>query len=113
KASDTTLATVPTQAVSGLLATLSAARQEVVMVSPYFVPGEVGMPLIRTARANGVRLLLITNSLGSTDEPLVHDRYATYRVEMLRLGMELYELSSTCDQDVTALGRHAALLQRE
>jgi putative cardiolipin synthase len=104
KASDTTLATVPTQAVSGLLAALSAARQEVVMVSPYFVPGEVGMPLIRTASANGVRIMFITNSLGSTDEPLVHDRYAAYRVEMLRLGVELYELSPTQTRRVRRFG---------
>lgn len=74
------------------------------MVSPYFVPGEVGMPLIRTARANGVRILLFTNSLGSTDEPLVHDRYAAYRVEMLRLGVELYELSPTQTRRVRRFG---------
>ena len=74
------------------------------MVSPYFVPGEVGMPLIQTARANGVRTMLITNSLGSTDEPLVHDRYAAYRVEMLRLGMELYELSPTQTRSVRRFG---------
>jgi putative cardiolipin synthase len=104
KASDTTLATTPTRAVSGLLAALSAARQEVVMVSPYFVPGEVGMPLIRTARTNGVHILLITNSLGSIDEPLVHDRYAAYRVEMLRLGVELYELSPTQTRRVRRFG---------
>jgi len=104
KASDPMLATVPTQAVSGLLAALTAAQHEVVMISPYFVPGEVGMPLIQTARANGVRTMLITNSLGSTDEPLVHDRYAAYRVEMLRLGMELYELSPTQTRSVRRFG---------
>lgn len=104
KASDTTLATGPTQAVSGLLTALTAANKEVVMVSPYFVPGTVGMPLIRTARANGVRILLITNSLGSTDEPLVHDRYAAYRVEMLHLGVELYEISPTQARRVRRFG---------
>lgn len=95
KASDAALAMAPTQAVNGLLTALTGGRHEVVMVSPYFVPGEVGMPLIRAARANGARLMVITNSLGSTDEPLVHDRYATYRLEMLRLGVELFELSPT------------------
>ena len=65
------------------------------MVSPYFVPGTVGMPLLRSARANGIRVLLFTNSLGSTDEPLVHNAYAAYRVEMLRIGVELYEVSPT------------------
>jgi cardiolipin synthase C len=95
KAGDTSLAMAPTQAVNGLLAALTAGRQEVVMVSPYFVPGEVGMPLIRAARASGARLMVFTNSLGSTDEPLVHERYSAYRLEMLRLGVELFELSPT------------------
>jgi len=104
KASDKTLAMVPTRAVSGLLDALTAANQEVMMVSPYFVPGTVGMPLIRTARANGVRLRLFTNSLGSTDEPLVHERYATYRVEMLRLGVEVYEISPTQTRRVRRFG---------
>ena len=48
--------------------------------------------------------MLITNSLGSTDEPLVHDRYAAYRVEMLRLGVELYELSPTQTRSVRRFG---------
>jgi cardiolipin synthase C len=54
----------------------------------------VGMPLLRSARANGVKIAIITNSLGSTDEPLVHHHYAAYRLEMLRLGVELYEVGS-------------------
>ena len=104
KASDPTVGTQPTQAVSGLLAALTAARREVVMVSPYFVPGEVGMPLMRTARENGIRIVLFTNSLGSTDEPLVHDRYAAYRVDMLRMGVELYEVSPTQTRRVRRFG---------
>lgn len=93
KASDPTPAVAPTQAVNGLVTALTTGRSELVIVSPYFVPGELGMPLIRASRAHGTRLMVITNSLGSTDEPLVHDRYATYRLEMLRLGVELFELS--------------------
>ena len=95
KASSRVLIMEPTPAVSGLLAAFAGARHEVVMVSPYFVPGTVGMPLLRSARANGIRVLLFTNSLGSTDEPLVHNGYAAYRVEMLRIGVELYEVSPT------------------
>ncbi len=104
KARDTSLATAPTQAVNGLLAAMTSGRQEVVMISPYFVPGEVGMPLIRAARTSGIRLMVITNSLGSTDEPLVHDRYAAYRLDMLRLGVELFELSPTQTRRVRRFG---------
>ena len=37
---------------------------------------------------------MVTNSLAATDEPLVHTGYRRYRADMLRLGVELYELSS-------------------
>mgnify|MGYP000072393370 FL=1 len=36
---------------------------------------------------------MLTNSLAATDEPLVHIGYQRYRVPMLRLGVELHELS--------------------
>ena len=95
KASDPVLAMQPTLAVSALLTAMSGAKQEALIVSPYFVPGTVGMPLIRQARENGVRLSIFTNSLGSTDEPLVHYSYAAYRLAMLRIGVDLHEVSPT------------------
>ena len=95
KAADPALAMQPTPAVSALLAAFSTAKREVLIVSPYFVPGPVGMPLIRKARENGVRISIFTNSLGSTDVPLVHHSYAAYRLAMLRIGVDLYEVSPT------------------
>lgn len=93
KATDAGPGTKPTRAMAGMLAVLAGAREEVVIVSPYFVPGPVGMPMMRSAAQAGVRTVLFTNSLGSTDEPLVHDRYSAYRIEMLQLGVEIYEFS--------------------
>ena len=37
----------------------------------------------------------MTNSLGATDEPVVHIGYSRYREELLRLGVDLYEVSGT------------------
>jgi putative cardiolipin synthase len=37
----------------------------------------------------------MTNSLGSTDEPIVHIGYRKYREPMLELGVDLYEISGT------------------
>jgi cardiolipin synthase C len=80
----------------GLLDAFAGARNEVVLVTPYFVPSaEVGVPMLRKAREDGIHILLVTNSLGSTDEPVVHTGYAAHRVEMLRIGVELYEVSPT------------------
>jgi putative cardiolipin synthase len=69
------------------------AKTEVVLTSPYLIPGRKGMELFRGVRERGVSVSILTNSLASTDEPLVHTGYRRYRKELLRLGVELYELS--------------------
>lgn len=80
--------------VSHMLSMMDRAQREVLMVSPYFVPGEIGMNAIRRLRERGVSLSLVTNSTGSSDEPIVSLGYERHRVEMLRLGLRLYEVSS-------------------
>ncbi|MDM0017914.1 phospholipase D family protein [Variovorax saccharolyticus] len=73
---------------------LDLARYSVDIVSPYFLPGEEGMAQIARLRARDVQMSVATNSLADTDEPLVNINYNNYRVEMLRLGVRLYEVSS-------------------
>lgn len=73
---------------------LSMARFSVDIVSPYFLPGEEGMARIAQLRARDVQISVATNSLADTDEPLVNINYNKYRVELLRLGVRLYEVSS-------------------
>ncbi len=74
------------------LALLQHARSEVFVASPYFVPGERGLQALRQATAAQVRVSLMTNSLATTDEPLVHFGYARYRQALLDMGVALYEL---------------------
>jgi putative cardiolipin synthase len=51
--------------------------------------------VIANLRKRKVNVTVLTNSLASNDEPLVHTGYARYRVEMLKSGVDLYELSPT------------------
>jgi putative cardiolipin synthase len=74
---------------------IRSAKEEVVASSPYFVPGQLSMDMFRELRAKGVKVTVLTNSLASTDEPVVHIGYAAHREEMLRMGIDLYELSSS------------------
>jgi cardiolipin synthase C len=76
----------------GLMSELVLARKEVMVSSPYFVPNADVMDDIREGRLWGLSITIITNSLASTDEPLVHAGYQRYRREMLDLGVELYEV---------------------
>ncbi len=83
--------------VSGLLALIDQAQSDVLIVSPYFVPGNDMKRAFARARERGIRLRILTNSLASNDAPLAHAGYARHRKELLALGIELYELRSLQD----------------
>jgi putative cardiolipin synthase len=72
-----------------------AARSDVALSSPYFVPGSMGVQALANLRARDVKVTVLTNSLASNDEPSVHAGYARYRSQLLRVGVDLYELSAT------------------
>ena len=84
-----------TSATFNAIEVVRKAQKEVVISSPYLVPGEPGMALLRALRERGVQVTAMTNSLGSTDEPLVHIGYSAYRQPMLELGVDLYEISGS------------------
>jgi cardiolipin synthase C len=73
-------------------ALLRSAQNEALVISPYFVPGEDGVELMRELISRGVHIRVLTNSLASTDAPLVHNGYAHYRVALLKMGVELREV---------------------
>jgi phosphatidylserine/phosphatidylglycerophosphate/cardiolipin synthase-like enzyme len=74
---------------------LHEAQSELLLFSPYFIPGQQGLKHLREARDHGIQVRVVTNAMGSTDEPLVSVSYERYRNEMLAMGIQLYELSST------------------
>lgn len=80
--------------VDGLLALIRSAKQDLLVVSPYFVPGPEIMDAFRSARGKGVRIRVLTNSLASNDAPLAHAGYARHRKALLDMGIELYEMRS-------------------
>jgi phosphatidylserine/phosphatidylglycerophosphate/cardiolipin synthase-like enzyme len=74
---------------------LGDAHRSVLLVSPYFIPGEKAIERIGELRRAGVRVSVVTNSLAVSDEPLVNVRFERYQVRLLKMGVELAELSST------------------
>jgi putative cardiolipin synthase len=78
--------------VDGLLQLMEGARQDVLIVSPYFVPGPVMIERFRQLKQRGVRVRVLTNSLASNDAPAAHAGYARYRKDLLAAGVELHEL---------------------
>jgi len=98
------------------IALIDEARSDVLVATPYFIPGAAGLTSLRAARERGVRLSVLTNSLATTDEPLVHFAYARYRESLLRLGVALHELVATreppANVNVDGDDRHGASIGR-
>ncbi|MFC7206121.1 phospholipase D family protein [Comamonas endophytica] len=80
--------------VDGLLTMMGRARQDLLIVSPYFVPGEDMKQAFAKATQRGVRVRVLTNSLASNDAPAAHAGYARHRKELLAMGVQLYEMRS-------------------
>lgn len=81
-----------------------SARQQLKMVSPYFVPNEHAVEALAQARREGLDIRLVTNSLAATDEPWVHVGYARYRRELLKIGVDIHELSPSLSAKRRRLG---------
>ena len=81
--------------VDGVLNLVARAKTDVLIVSPYFVPGPRMMEVFTTLRQRGVRVRVLTNSLASNDAPLAHVGYARYRKPLLESGVGLFEMRAT------------------
>ena len=88
------------------------AKDDLVLTSPYMIPGETGMQSFQNLKRDKVKVTVITNSLAATDEPLVHTGYSRYRTRMLQADVDLYELSPTRAQHTKRLGMFGSSLGR-
>ncbi len=68
-------------------------EKELIIISPYFVPGDEGVAFFKSLTDKGVRVKILTNSLSSNDVGIVHAGYSNYRRALLRNGVELYEMN--------------------
>jgi cardiolipin synthase C len=96
----------------GAHATLNAARKGVVIVSPYFIPGDRGMTMMATARRRGGHIVVVTNSLGATDEPLAYAGYTRYRADMLKMGVLIQEIAPDLGRQPARFGDFGASTSR-
>ncbi len=94
-------------AVDGLLSLMSQAKTDLLIVSPYFVPGEMMMKQFADIRKRGVRVRVLTNSLASNDAPAAHAGYARYRKALLGLGVEIYEMRAEQQSSLSSFGSAA------
>ena len=101
-----------TSVTHGVMTKVWQAKSELVLTSPYMIPGEKGVASFRDLLKENVKVTVMTNSLAATDEPLVHNGYSKYRPGLLAAGVELYELSPTRAQRTKRLGMFGKSLGR-
>jgi putative cardiolipin synthase len=110
--SKTTKIAYETSVTNNVMMQVWQAKSDLVLTSPYMIPGDMGIASIRRLEDEHVKVTVITNSLAATDEPLVHNGYARYRPAMLEAGVDLYELSPTRTQTTKRLGMFGTSLGR-
>jgi putative cardiolipin synthase len=91
---------------------ISTAKHSMLLISPYFIPGKTALAHIKAAVARGVKITVVTNSLGATDVPLVYAGYSRIRGELLRDGVTIYEISQGLAQERVKLGDFRSVLGR-
>ncbi len=80
-----------------ILALSGVARFSLDIVSPYFVPQQAGTEQLIRLAEQGVRIRILTNSLASSDVPVIHSFYARRRLALVQAGVELYEFKPSAD----------------
>lgn len=89
-----------------LIEAMARAQKEVLVVSPYFLPGDELSDFLIQLHQRGVRVVLLSNSLQSNDVPVIHGHYDRYRDRLLSAGIEVYELRGYPDVAPEPQWRH-------
>jgi cardiolipin synthase C len=77
---------------TALALAMERAQEEVLIVSPYFVPRRRLLARLTGLAGRGIKVRVLTNSLASNDVIVVHAGYAPKRPALLRGGVGLFEL---------------------
>ena len=73
------------------------------------MPGDDGTVLLAELARSGVKVRVLTNSLASSDESVVHAGYMKRRHDLLRAGVVLYELKPAANKEALKVkGRFGA-----
>ncbi len=96
-----------------LIESLRSAENELLIISPYFVPQKNGIRGLAELQKSGVNVIVITNSLAANNQFTVHGGYAPSRKPLLEAGVRIYEMRPDADvqgtEFVDASGAKATL----
>jgi putative cardiolipin synthase len=75
-----------------VLDAIRGVQSEFLLVTPYFIPADDEIQVLKDLRRRQARVRVLTNSLESTTEIAAQAGYEHYRVPLLEEGVELYEV---------------------
>ena len=90
--------------VTPLAKTAKAAQEELLVISPYFVPRSAGIEAISEMARRGVQIDVVTNGLAANDHLIVYGGYAPSRKPLLKEGVRFFEVRG----DLALSGTEAA-----
>lgn len=82
----------PVQTAQNLVALMDGAREEIIMVSAYFIPNEVLEDMVHRAEERGVQVSVLTNSIRSNNHLSAHSAYRNHINTLLSSGADIYEV---------------------
>jgi cardiolipin synthase C len=109
----------PVQLIESIDALPIETEKELLIVSPYFIPDEEFYNTVSNLRSKGVRVVVLTNSLGANNHAIVHSAYKKHRKRVIESGIELFEMRWDADAKTTydtppvvskAFGLHAKIV---
>ena len=89
---------------------IAGAKQQALLISPYFVPGDDGAAALTELARSGKAIGVITNSLAANDVPAVYGGYRNYREALLRGGVHVYEIRAQGTPESSLFGSSGASL---
>ncbi len=104
----------PVQVAQELVSLFDDAREEIVIISAYLIPTPRLEGAVQRALERGVRVRMLTNSIGSNNHLAAHSAYRNHINTLLGHGSELYEVRMDADERerymLTPVGRKVLAL---
>jgi putative cardiolipin synthase len=76
----------------GFVDVIGQSKASIILISPYFVPGDKGSLLLTDSVQRGAKVSVLTNSLAANDVAAVHGGYSKYRDQLIEGGVSIWEL---------------------
>jgi putative cardiolipin synthase len=82
---------------TSLRESLLSAEDQLIIISPYFVPLKSGIEALTEVQNRGINITIVTNSLAANNQASVHGGYAPSRKPLLKAGVKIYEVRADAD----------------